>query len=288
MTSCRALAWCFTLNNPSKEELDLPLAWEGTKYLVFQLEEGDSGTPHIQGYVSFTKRCSLSTLKALFPRAHWEVAKGSADQNKKYCTKEPRLAGPFEMGKAPAPGKRNDLDEVKASLDGGMSILDLTDQYFASCAKNLRFFERYKMLHTPPRCEKTKCRVLWGPTGTGKSHTANTEYPGAYWKCHGNWWDGYCGQETVVIDEFYGWLSYSFMLRLLDKYPLIVETKGGHVSFTSAMVVITSNKHPKDWYDPITCPYAPLERRLESITQIQPQPARLYFFFFFFFFFTRS
>lgn len=43
--------WCFTVNNPDdtpEEFLEL-FAVPGVKYLVFQKEKGDSGTPHYQG-----------------------------------------------------------------------------------------------------------------------------------------------------------------------------------------------------------------------------------------------
>ena len=34
-------------------------------------------------------------------------------------------------------------------------------------------------------------------------------------------------------DDFYGWIKFDEMLRLLDRYPLLVETKGGTTHFTS-------------------------------------------------------
>jgi hypothetical protein len=41
--------------------------------------------------------------------------------------------------------------------------------------------------------------------------------PEAYWITKPNgpraFWDGYDGQENVVIDEFYGWLPHTFMCR---------------------------------------------------------------------------
>lgn len=64
----------------------------------------------------------------------------------------------------------------------------------------------------------------------------------------GTWWDGYSGQSTVIIDEFYCWLGLDFVLRLLDRYPFAVETKGGSVQFTSKRVVFTSNAPSTEWY----------------------------------------
>jgi len=43
---------------------------------------------------------------------------------------------------------------------------------------------------------------LHGDTGTGKSHLARRLYPDAYFKpAATKWWDGYNGEETVIIDD---------------------------------------------------------------------------------------
>lgn len=89
-----------------------------------------------------------------------------------------------------------------------------------------------------------------GPSGTGKSRAAREAYPQAYWGPKGKWWDGYCGQETVIVDEMYGHrFSFSELLQLLDRYPFQVETKGGVRQFTSRRIVFTSNQDPQDWYN---------------------------------------
>lgn len=109
-------------------------------------------------------------------------------------------------------------------------------------------FKEYRLLHSQPRDFKTNVIVIQGPTGTGKSKFVQDEYPGAYWKGRDQWWCGYMQQETVVLDEFYGWIPYDTLLRLCDRYPLDVEVKGGKVNFASKTIIITTNKHPEKWY----------------------------------------
>lgn len=52
--------WTFTLNNPGADEepdkVKASLGAKGYRYLVFQLEQGDNGTPHYQGGLPFGYR----------------------------------------------------------------------------------------------------------------------------------------------------------------------------------------------------------------------------------------
>ena len=108
----------------------------------------------------------------------------------------------------------------------------------------------------------------WGATGTGKSRRAWDEAGlDAYPKDpRTKFWDGYRGQEHVVMDEFRGAIDIGHILRWLDRYPVIVEVKGSSVVLKASKIWITSNLHPRSWFmelDEIT--YLALERRLEII-----------------------
>lgn len=96
---------------------------------------------------------------------------------------------------------------------------------------------------------KTTVHVYVGEPGTGKSKYAS-ERGGdrSYYKPRGIWWDGYAGESTIIIDDFYGWIKYDEMLRLCDEYPHKVEIKGGYVEFIAKDIYITSNKYIKEWY----------------------------------------
>lgn len=130
----------------------------------------------------------------------------------------------------------------------GSSELSLADEDFSTWARNFRALERYRRLCTKPRNEECNVIVIQGPTGTGKSRYAMDTYPGAYWKQRGNWWDGYSSEEVVIIDEFYGWLPFDTLLRLCDRYPLLVESKGGQLQFVATTIVFTTNQVPEKWY----------------------------------------
>lgn len=60
-----------------------------TKVWIFGEEIGESGTPHLQGYVEFTtKTRPVSTTRPWSQKCHWTKCKGTQLDNVKYCTKE--------------------------------------------------------------------------------------------------------------------------------------------------------------------------------------------------------
>lgn len=269
----RSLYWCFTFNNPPS--VDEPKSWPDVRYAVWQKERASSGTLHLQGYLVFNSRKRLSTLKKLSSSVHWEKRNGTHTQAKLYCQKaDTRVEGPWiigdDSGIPDCGGTRTDLLDVKQAIDEGKNESFIYEHFFETCARHYKFFREYRSkVKGVPRDWKTQVYVLWGPTGTGKSRAAREAAPQAFWKSpRSHWWDGYDGQLDVVIDEFYGWIPYDELLRILDEYALQVQVKGGHVSFVARRVIITSNKPPQEWYDPSRCPFEPLKRRLENVINL--------------------
>ena len=69
----RVRSFCFTLNNWKQEEYDWlaqKLKSEKVNYYIIGKEKGESGTPHLQGYVYFTNATELGPLLKLNPRIH--------------------------------------------------------------------------------------------------------------------------------------------------------------------------------------------------------------------------
>lgn len=276
----RSTNWCFTVNNPSEDEILLPQSWDPElyKYLVYQLETGENGTPHLQGYVSFVNQKRFSEFRKFFldERAHIAVAKGNAKQNRAYCTKsEGRLQGPWEFGSLPSQGKRTDLMQCKELLDSGATLKELSEQYFSQFVRYSKAFKEYTLLHAPQRDWEMDIQVVYGPTGTGKSRYCAENYPGAFWKSKNSgvqqFWDGYNSEEVIIIDEFYGWFSWDYLLRLTDRYPFSLDVKHGTVPLAARTIVFTSNKHPREWYPNSRYEWDdrnPLKRRIKSIREL--------------------
>jgi len=64
-------------------------------------EIGESGTPHLQGFLKFHKKCRPMSVFKEFPKIHWEKCKGTVQDNYNYCSKE----GDFECSGFPQPIK---------------------------------------------------------------------------------------------------------------------------------------------------------------------------------------
>lgn len=112
--------WIFTLNNPSEDEEQHVTDFLGSnvvRYGIFGREVGDSGTPHLQGFVILRRSQRLSYLRArLSTRAHFEIAVARPEQARDYCKKD----GDFEeFGTFPSSsqGARTDLDQVLDWVD---------------------------------------------------------------------------------------------------------------------------------------------------------------------------
>lgn len=136
--------WCFTLNNYDEAELVslCESLQKEARYAIVGKEKGDSGTPHLQGYASFRKAYRLTGFKKLVGiRVHAEPAKGTEEDNYRYCSKD----GDYqEFGVRSSSGKRSDLEGFKEAVKNGERDLKrLREEFSEVCAKYPRFVSEY-------------------------------------------------------------------------------------------------------------------------------------------------
>ena len=98
--------------------------------------------------------------------------------------------------------------------------------------------------------DKPTSWFLWGKTGTGKTRrafelAANNSPPTCYCKDPNNkWWDGYQGEEIVVIEEWEpkNECTASKLKIWADRYPFAGEIKGGTLQkIRPRKIIVTSN-----------------------------------------------
>lgn len=270
----RARDWVVVINNWTPEEEKLLRDLE-TVYTVCGHEVGANGTPHLQAYIYMKNAKSFNVLRAYFNnRAHIEPARGNAQHNRKYSTKD----GDFwEQGTMPAAGKRTDIAAYVSAVASGASDVDLIQDHPGSFCRYYKAADRIRkaLLQEKNKAFKpVSVQVYWGPAGSGKSRRAREIDPDLYvvplTDQHTLWWDGYDGQKTILFDDFYGNVKYSYLLNLLDGYPFQLPIKGGFTWKAWETVIITSNEHPEAWYKQGLT--AALKRRLSAIIHITGEP----------------
>lgn len=247
-------------------------AWEpslpsGIAYLRGQAEIGEStGYSHWQILAVAERKISCSGIKRLFcSQAHCELSRSEAADE--YVWKEStRVEGSqFELGTKPIRRQvSTDWERVWEAAKAG-------DIMAIPASVRVQHYRTLRTIHgdySQTVGMQRVCFVFYGPTGTGKSRRAWDEAGmDAYSKDpRSKFWDGYRGEENVVIDEFRGSIDISHVLRWFDRYPVRVEVKGSSTPLCAKRVWITSNLHPMDWYKDLDATtYLALERRLTVI-----------------------
>lgn len=195
-------------------------------------------------------------------QAHWETQKGTNSQARDYTMKEEsaqpesfREFGRFVKG----PGARTDLTEFKNAIKSGANQRELIDTHTTPMAKYGRFYHTVRSLYQPIRTQEShdefKVILYVGAPRTGKTKRARQDHEDLYAIPVSNgtlWFDGYDLHKTVLIDDFAGRASkmqLSMVLQLLDRYPIQIPMKGSFVWWMPDIIIVTSNFHPRNWYN---------------------------------------
>jgi len=275
---CRWNSACITWNNYTEDNVK---TWESlvetvpfVVYVCYTREVGESGTPHLQGFIKTSKTVTTSWLCKLCPGI-WATKTLATNVDKAigYCHKkgEPEEIPLIEFGVRPkGAGHRTDLDMLHADILSGMSQRDVSNQHFGLYLRYSTGLQRYWTLNasTATRSEP-KIYWLWGPSGTGKTQRiskyqsgstipptdvpdASTARPEMYSLTHttsGTWWDMYHGQTVVLLDDLRGsWMPYSDLLRIFQSSPCQVSARGVGHWLAASTFFVTTNLPPSELY----------------------------------------
>lgn len=231
---------------------------------------------HVQFYFHTSTKKRFTTILKSLTGAHIEKAKNNQDCWT-YCNKEEtRVGWSGNHGACPrGMGARSDL---QAAVDlvmqrGANAVAEEMPAAYVRFGRGLRKLELRKRSRDLLTYKQITVTVFWGPTGTGKTRRVaelGDVYP---LECTDPlWFDGYHGQKRLLIDEFYGQLKPSVMLKLLDVYIRSWGIKGGFVIGDWDEIYITSNVHPDNWYEagvPIRVKEA-IKRRFSTVEYVGP------------------
>lgn len=255
----RGRNWVFTLNNYDDKDLMEFNTWvpEKCKYVAYAKEVGEQGTPHLQGFVSTAQpKQRLAYMKKLQDRAHWEVMRGSFEDNEKYCSKQGELVEIGELCQSvraqQAAGRNSEKrrwEDAFATLKTGTTDglpPDIYIRYQGTCDRLAsKYAPMLKSLENPDHL------WLWGSPGTGKTTAVEQLYgERLYRKTLNKWWDNFDHDQFDVamideIDPVNGPCLLSFMKKWADKHPFIAEVKNSMMLIRPKRIIVCSNYHPK-------------------------------------------
>lgn len=237
--------WQLTINNP----VDKGFTHEKIKEIVSDMksvvywcmsdEIGENETYHTHVFIQGRGGIRFSSLKKKFEGVHFEMAKGSAEQNMEYVSKtgkwkndkkaETSVPGTFEeFGEMPIErqGRRNDLDDLYAMIKDGYSDYDILEVMPESLL-NLEKLDKVRQVLHQERYKNEfrnlEVVYLYGDTGVGKTRGIMEKYGYANVfrvTDYAHPFDNYRGQDVIVFEEFRSGFLMADMLNYLDGYPL--------------------------------------------------------------------
>lgn len=278
------------MNNYTDEERDkVREVLESAKYGVFGYEIAPTtGTPHLQGYVHFNSpRYPSAVKKSISDRLAIFYCDASEEANIKYCKKDGNFEEfhPENAGKPQGGAVKERLRAVSENIrNNGPKALtsivqeepDMYVRYHRGLQALATAVAEKRRLAAPPECH-------WaiGDPGSGKStfihemaehHAQSTGESIYYWGANWPWADGYTDEKIIVIDDirdkdFKGCaIPVAFMTKMIDRFPHMVQTKGGNTQFLGATFYCTSVMHPGDMWN--KDPQDPVTQLLRRITHL--------------------
>lgn len=257
----QARRWSFTYNNPpmpGQEYSEYLEERKGVKWFVFQLEKAPTtGTLHFQGFIGFANPKRMNEVKKVLNCDHVHLEPMKAKKVDYAMKEDTRQEGPWQYGTPTFAGKRSDIAAFVDSIKAKATDVDLIDKHPDQWIKYQKTIEVTRAALSARRTEPPTVILFSGQPGDGKTRAA-IEYAtkrglSFYIRTpHKTWFQGYQGQDVCILDEVDKYedtgLPFGLFLRLIDRYPVDVEVKGGSWPLTSKVMILTAVNPPEAWY----------------------------------------
>lgn len=266
----RSRAWVFTINNYDEcttNLIDQHFLLDAVRYVVYGREVGDSGTPHLQGYIEYDSARTRKQVSKKLPGAYVALRRGTALQAADYCKKE----GDFVEYGTISDSSEDKKEKAKAAYGEIVKRAEAGDLEWVK--------EHYPKVYLQwkPRLEDIcipstaiingELENEWwvGKTGTGKSRKLWLEYPNHFQKELNKWWCGYKGEEVVAIEEWSpkNECTGSQLKIWADRYPFTGQIKGGSLKKIRPKKIIVLSNYTIEECFPAKEDHLPLKRRFK-------------------------
>lgn len=275
VTDSRHRRWFLTVPAEGKKGVnrdELEQALEPYDAYLGQLEQG-TGTNqyrHWQLVLAHAEPVRFSTLRRKIPTAHLEPVR-DLRASLAYVQKEdtrvedekPLVKGEIKPG--PGQGHRSDLDALRTRILDGAETVDGLIMDDATAWRHGRMTADLVAARDRARLgagtRNVEVRVIFGDTGTGKTSAAIEGLQALGSVCRVTHWgsgafDGYDGQDALILDEFAGQPPIEELLTWLDVYPVALPARYRARQAAFVRVVLCANAPPWTWYR-----YAPKAQR---------------------------
>lgn len=259
----KGVSFCFTDFNETNIALGYKNYYNEYKDIIRGIAWGvevcpTTGKKHNQGYIQLFKQGRWTSIQKIFKsKCHFEVMIGSINDNEAYCSKECVYT---KLGSFVSRGYRSDLHNIKDDIKNGASLYDIMENYTGDFVRYHSGITKMKELIDNKKSQSwrdVETTILVGEAGSGKTKYVYDKYGyDSVFKIDGAgndkfMFNGYDGEEVLLIDDFNGWIKYTYMLNILDGYPLPLNVKNGRTFARWNKVYITSNNMPSMWYSKI-------------------------------------
>lgn len=208
---------------------------------------------HNQGFIQCYEKLSMKQVqKILNSKCHLEVLYGSIKDNDKYCSKDNEYS---KLGEFVSQGERKDLQEFYELIKTHNDYEILEMGYASEFIRNHNAISKIRSILLKENAKTLRWRsldviILLGVAGCGKSKYVRENSPDVFLVDYDQkfMFDGYEGEKEILIEEFNGQIKYNYLLKMLDGHPLPLNVKFGRSHALYTKVYITSNVHPRFWY----------------------------------------
>lgn len=254
---------------------------------------GDTGTYHTHVYLAFENAKEFSAMQRRFYGGHIEMARGTHRENRDYIRKEGKWADDVkhetnlsetfeESGPLPEETTRRQKqsEAILEMIQDGASNADILREY-PSAMNHLPRIEqaRQTLLAEKYRREFRHLKVTYisGPAGIGKTRMVMEKY--GYENVYRvtdyeHPFDGYAGEDVLLLDEFRSSLPFSLLLDVLDGYPLQLPCRYANKQACYTTVYIISNITLDEQYPNIRAneprSFDALKRRIHDVQDYGP------------------